>query len=67
VHAAESLGVAPESVLKTLMAQVDGKPVCVIVQSDREVRSASVARRYRPKRGQAWGVIGPPWVVRGES
>src|SRR5215204_5716101 len=37
LHAAKSLGVAPETVLKTLMAQVDGRPVCVIVPSDKEV------------------------------
>ena len=33
VQAAESLGVSPGMVLKTLMALVDGKPVCVIVPS----------------------------------
>ena len=37
LHAAMSLGVAPETVLKTLMAQVGGRPVCVIVPSDKEV------------------------------
>ena len=31
LHAADCLGVAPETVLKSLMVQVDGKPVCVIV------------------------------------
>ena len=38
LQAAEALGVAPHRVLKTLMAEVDGKPVCVVVPSDREVR-----------------------------
>jgi Cys-tRNA(Pro)/Cys-tRNA(Cys) deacylase len=31
LQAAEALGVAPQSVLKTLMAEVDGKPVCAVV------------------------------------
>ncbi|HEX7944738.1 MAG TPA: Cys-tRNA(Pro) deacylase, partial [Phenylobacterium sp.] len=37
LQAAEALGEAPHRVLKTLMAEVDGKPVCVVVPSDREV------------------------------
>ena len=36
LQAAEALGVAPERVLKTLMAEADGKPVCVVVPSDCE-------------------------------
>ena len=31
LQAAEALGVEPSRVLKTLMALVDGKPVCVVV------------------------------------
>ncbi|MGO8499713.1 hypothetical protein ACC785_38505, partial [Rhizobium ruizarguesonis] len=34
LQAAEALGEAPHRVLKTLMAEVDGKPVCVVVLSD---------------------------------
>ncbi len=37
VQAAESLGVDPTTVLKTLMAEVDGRPVCVLISSDHEV------------------------------
>jgi Cys-tRNA(Pro)/Cys-tRNA(Cys) deacylase len=37
LQAAEALGEAPDRVLKTLMALVDGRPVCVIMPSDREV------------------------------
>ncbi|WP_421989091.1 hypothetical protein [Roseococcus sp.] len=33
LQAAEALGEAPRRVLKTLMALVDGKPVCVILPS----------------------------------
>jgi Cys-tRNA(Pro)/Cys-tRNA(Cys) deacylase len=37
LQAAEALGVAPGEILKTLMAEVDGRPVCVLVASDREI------------------------------
>jgi Cys-tRNA(Pro)/Cys-tRNA(Cys) deacylase len=43
LQAAEALGEAPERVLKTLMALVDGKAVCVIVPSDREVSMKKLA------------------------
>ncbi|AWN40974.1 Cys-tRNA(Pro) deacylase [Methylobacterium durans] len=37
LQAAEALGLSPDRILKTLMAEADGKPVCVLVASDREV------------------------------
>lgn len=43
LQAAEALGVPPDQLLKTLMATVDGKPVCVIVPSDREVSMKRLA------------------------
>lgn len=43
LHAADALGVPPEQLLKTLMAVVDGKPVCVIVPSDGEVSMKRLA------------------------
>lgn len=43
LQAAEALGQDPARVLKTLMARVDGKPVCVIVPSDREVAMKNLA------------------------
>ena len=43
LQAAEALGVAPELLLKTLMAFVDSKPVCVIVSSDQEVSMKRLA------------------------
>jgi Cys-tRNA(Pro)/Cys-tRNA(Cys) deacylase len=43
LQAAEALGESPVRVLKTLMALVDGKPVCVIVPSDREVAMKKLA------------------------
>ena len=49
LQAAEALGEPPERVLKTLMARVDGKPVCVIVPSDREVSMKKLAAAFAGK------------------
>ncbi|AJC77566.1 Cys-tRNA(Pro)/Cys-tRNA(Cys) deacylase [Rhizobium etli bv. phaseoli str. IE4803] len=49
LQAAEALGEAPHRVLKTLMAEVDGKPVCVVVPSDREVSMKKLAGAFRGK------------------
>jgi len=49
LQAAEALGEPPERVLKTLMARVDGKPVCVIVPSDREVAMKKLAAAFGGK------------------
>jgi Cys-tRNA(Pro)/Cys-tRNA(Cys) deacylase len=43
LQAAEALGEAPARVLKTLMTVVDGKPVCAILPSDREVAMKKLA------------------------
>jgi len=43
LHAAEALGEDPARVLKTLMTKVDGRPVCVILPSDREVAMKALA------------------------
>jgi Cys-tRNA(Pro)/Cys-tRNA(Cys) deacylase len=56
LQAAEALGVAPQRMLKTLMAEVDGRPVCVVVPSDKEasmkkcavVFGGKAARMMRP-------------------
>ena len=52
LQAAEALGVAPHRVLKTLMAEVDGKPVCVVVPSDREVSMKKLAAAFSGKSAQ---------------
>lgn len=52
LQAAQALGEAPERVLKTLMAAVDGKPVCVIVPSDREVSMKKLAAAFAGKSAQ---------------
>src|SRR3546814_17668909 len=52
LQAAEAMGQPPERVLKTLMALVDGKPVCVILPSDREVSMKKLAAVFRGKSAQ---------------
>ena len=49
LQAAEAIGIEPRRVLKTLMAEVDGKPVCVIVPSDREVSMKKLATAFNGK------------------
>lgn len=49
IQAAEALGEDPGRVLKTLMAEVDGRPVCVIVPSDREVSMKKLASAFKGK------------------
>jgi Cys-tRNA(Pro)/Cys-tRNA(Cys) deacylase len=49
LQAAASLGVLPGRVLKTLMAQVDGETVCVLVPSDREVSMKKLAAAFGGK------------------
>lgn len=43
VHAAQSLGVPPAQVLKTLMAWVDERAVCVVIPSDRQLQLKKLA------------------------
>ena len=49
LHAAESLGLDPAQTFKTLMAEVDGKPVCVVVPSDTEVSMKKLAACFGGK------------------
>jgi Cys-tRNA(Pro)/Cys-tRNA(Cys) deacylase len=49
LQAAEAIGEAPHRVLKTLMAEVDGKPVCVVVPSDHEVSMKKLASAFGGK------------------
>ena len=49
LQAAEALGEDPGTLFKTLMALVDGKPVCVIVPTDREVSMKRLAAAARGK------------------
>ncbi len=52
LQAAEAMGVPPRTVLKTLMAEADGKPVCVVVPSDREVGMKKLAAAFGAKSAQ---------------
>lgn len=52
MQAAQALGEPPSRVLKTLMALVDGKPVCVILPSDREVAMKRLAAATGGKAAQ---------------
>lgn len=52
LQAAEAMGVSPSIVLKTLMAEVDGKPVCVVVPSDEEVNMKKLAAAFGGKSAQ---------------
>src|SRR5215471_119572 len=49
IQAAEAIGIEPRRLLKTLMAEVDGKPVCVIVPSDREISMKKLAAAFHGK------------------
>src|SRR5258705_3047293 len=49
MQAASALDVAPNRMLKTLMAEVDGKAVCAVVPSDREVSMKKLASAFGGK------------------
>lgn len=49
LQAAEALGRDPAQVFKTLMAEVDDKPVCVVVPSDGEVSMKKLAAAFGGK------------------
>ncbi|MFA7413139.1 MAG: Cys-tRNA(Pro) deacylase [Rhizobium sp.] len=49
LQAAEALGENPCRVLKTLMAELDGKPVCVVLPSDKEVSMKKLAAAFGGK------------------
>ncbi|MEN3977167.1 Cys-tRNA(Pro) deacylase [Emcibacter sp. SYSU 3D8] len=61
LQAAEALGEAPCRVLKTLMAEVDGKPVVVVLASDREVSMKKLAALFGGKSAQ---MMKPPEAER---
>lgn len=47
--AAAALGVEPRRMLKTLMAELDGKPVCAVIASDCEVSMKKLASAFGGK------------------
>lgn len=46
LQAAEAIGEVPDRVLKTLMAEVDGRPVCIVVPSNCEVSMKKLAAAF---------------------
>ena len=52
IQAAEELGVEAGRVFKTLMTLVDGKPVCALVPSDRELSMKKLAHLFKGKTAQ---------------
>lgn len=50
--AAAALGIAPQVMLKTLMAEADGKPVCVVLPADHDVSMKRLAALFRAKHAQ---------------
>lgn len=52
LQAADALGAPAERVLKTLMAQVDGRPVCAVLASDKEVAMKKLAAAVGGKSAQ---------------
>ena len=49
LHAAEALGIDPSQTFKTLMAEVDGKPVCAVIPSDAEASMKKLAACFGGK------------------
>ncbi|RWR04760.1 Cys-tRNA(Pro) deacylase [Paenirhodobacter populi] len=52
LHAAEAIGADPDTVLKTLMVEVDGKPACCVIQSDHSLSMKKVAHAFGGKSAQ---------------
>jgi len=49
IAAAEAIGIEPAQLFKTLMAEVDGKPICCVVPSDGEVSMKKLAACFGGK------------------
>lgn len=49
IQAAESIAMDPSNVLKTLMVEVDHKPACVVIPSDRTLSMKKVAAAFGGK------------------
>jgi Cys-tRNA(Pro)/Cys-tRNA(Cys) deacylase len=55
--AAEALGEAPARVFKTLMIEADGKPLCAVLPSDREVSMKRLAAAIGAKAAKMMPVL----------
>ena len=56
LQAAEALGQPPGIVLKTLMVEVDGRPACCVIPSDRELSMKRVAAAFGGRQAAMMGV-----------
>ena len=63
LQAAEAIGVEPRRVLKTLVAEVDSKPVCVVVPADREVSMKKLAVAFRGKNAKMMRPADAEWLT----
>jgi Cys-tRNA(Pro)/Cys-tRNA(Cys) deacylase len=63
LHAAEAIGIEPRRLLKTLMAEVDGKLVCVVVPSDREVSMKKLAAAFGGKTAKMMHRADAEWLT----
>lgn len=52
LHAAQSIGADPARVFKTLMVEIDGKPACAVIPSDRTLSMKRVAAAFGGKSAQ---------------
>ena len=52
LQAAEALGIDPDQTFKSLMAEADGRPVCVVVPSPQEVSMKKLAAHFGAKAAQ---------------
>src|SRR5215470_11404025 len=46
LQAAERLGIEPRCLLKTMMTEVNGKPVCVLVPTNQEIKRKKLADTF---------------------
>lgn len=49
LQAAQALGIEPSVMLKTLMVEVDGRPACCVIPSDRQLSMKRVAAAFGGK------------------
>lgn len=61
LQAAAALGIAPALMLKTLMVEVDGKPCCCVIPSDRQLSMKKVAAAFGGKQA---AMMPPPKAER---
>ncbi|PWR21057.1 Cys-tRNA(Pro) deacylase [Zavarzinia compransoris] len=61
LQAAAAIGEPPARVLKTLMARVDGRPVCAVVPADAQVSMKKLAAAFK---GKSAAMMKPPEAER---